>query len=131
MPSRVGRRLYKVRFTKHQREQLQAVWEHKALDNIPFSRAPETERPTKRPWNKSDNAKGAAQEGEEDSSGSDLSEDNGSDEEGKDEIEGENKEDQDEEGMDDEYKDEDGMDDEEEDDKDVGQGCGPSIAGRG
>jgi hypothetical protein len=31
--------------------------------------------------------------------------------------------------MDDEYEDKGGMDDEEEDDKDVGQGCGPSLAG--
>jgi hypothetical protein len=81
------------------------------LNNIGFPRAPETERPFDRPWYESDNTKGAAPEGEEDSN--DLTEDDRSEEEVEDEIEDEDEED------------EDGMDDE---DDDVGDRYDPSLA---
>jgi hypothetical protein len=109
MPPTVGRRLCTIRFTKRQQEQLKAIWEHEALNNVDFSRAPEPEQLVERRWKESGNPL-AAREDVEDSLSDDVSEDDGDEED----IWREGSE-----------EDRDEMDEEDQDDEDEDDGCDP------
>jgi hypothetical protein len=109
MPPTVGRRLCTIRFTKRQQEQLKAIWEHEAFNNVDFSRAPEPEQLVERRWKESGNPL-AAREDVEDSLSDDVSEDDGDEED----IWREGSE-----------EDRDEMDEEDQDDEDEDDGCNP------